>query len=424
MRKKKISEIMDYIDIEYVNEATNYVKLEPSQRSGWRKWGVLAACFAMVILAGVMLLPSIWKSNTSGELVTLEEMNRPYSDSKVAEKINLNYSASIGGLEWPTEYLTLAERCGSLKFHETSYTMHGYADESLIGERIGDGECNIYDSTVQIWDNFIGTEMFEVYELDGVSEELMVAVKIEDKFWLFQNRYREPENFGEWLNIYNLADNLELNYFSMYDEENVKTYFSLEDDSYVLDILLECQDAEYVGNVGNIWNSINFSVTVKKLEMYNKFFRITKDGYIWTDMFAGNKSFFIGEEAAGKIISYVTAQGMETEYEQYEPYSLVGYIEEISEDYILVNDGIMCKNKEGGITFTVSIEDITVRRYVECYNMQVGDFVWIDFREGIDVKADNLVCGVFEIGKAAIRDGSKIIMNNEGYFIQAVTGGE
>lgn len=427
MMKRKILEIMDKIDDKYINEALEYEMLKPKAKGQWIKWGIMAACVTVIILAGAIVLPVFMEYGVSEQRwVTLEEMNRPYRDLEV-KKIACEYDSDFvgGGAEsgWPVEYLTLAERVDSLTFQGDFYDMHGWADASLIGEMLGDGECKIYDSSnLRGQDNVVGKQLFQVYELHGISKDLMVAVKIDEEFWLFINRYEQPKTLGDWMNIYNLSENMKLHYFSIIDEDLSKNYFALENSEYIWSILLACQDAEDEGNKGYIWNSIDFTVTIEKFQMYNKFFRITENGYVWTDMFSGNKSFFIGEENARKIIAYAAEYGVETTYKRYEPHSLVGYIEEITEDYILVNDGILCEDKNDGISFKISLEDIKVRRYVECINLQVQELVWVDFRGEIDTKKDNLVEDVFEIGKSVIWDGTKQIINGYGQYIESTFG--
>lgn len=61
----------------------------------------------------------------------------------------------------------------------------------------------------------------------------------------------------------------------------------------------------------------------------------------------------------------------ETEKETYMR-RLAGTIIEYGNDYILVNDAILCKNPEDGITFKLSIGEIMVRRYMEYLKMQRG----------------------------------------------------
>lgn len=57
MRKNRISETIGNIDQKYVNEATAYTG-EPKavRRPVWIKWGTIAACFAIIFMAGIGIL--------------------------------------------------------------------------------------------------------------------------------------------------------------------------------------------------------------------------------------------------------------------------------------------------------------------------------------------------------------------------------
>lgn len=73
MNSKKISEAMSELDSKYVEEAIRYRK--EAKRPGWAKWGVVAACFAVVAILGVSLLQSgIFGKQT--EIVTLSNGDR------------------------------------------------------------------------------------------------------------------------------------------------------------------------------------------------------------------------------------------------------------------------------------------------------------------------------------------------------------
>ena len=405
MRKKKISEIISYLDGEYVNEATDYTKLEPSKRSSWLKWGILAACFVVAILAGAILFPSVWKSNTSRELLTIAEMNRPYKGIEVNEiSFGDNFLMGDDG-KWPAEYMTLAECCDHMTFQDNFYAMYGYTQESFVGEVIGEGECTVYDSASRGQEHVIGTETFEVHKLEGVSEEMMVVVDIDGEFCLYKNRYRQSTTLGELIEVYNLSQSLELNYFSKYEAYDLQDYFSLTDDAYIWEVLAECKDAKLIENqIGHSddGNFIRFTVTAENLDIYKKTFRVEENGYLYAYFVGDGGWFFIGEEAAEKIISYATKYGRKTEKESDDEPYLVGTIIEMEDDYILVDDSVLCENPEDGIVFKVPTEEFKIRRYVDYQEMQVGDLIWVNFGEGIDVKAGNLVYGVSSIYKAAI----------------------
>ncbi len=160
MRKMKISEIIGDIDEEYINEATEYVKVKRSFRDVWLKWGGLFLGLVVILLAGGKLISYFKQSKVDKprELVTLEGMNRPYVDYEF-EKISPGF---ILGSTWPTEYLSPSECCDFLTFGGNYYTMHGYAEASVIGELLGEGECKIFDGELRGHDNLLGTGMFEV----------------------------------------------------------------------------------------------------------------------------------------------------------------------------------------------------------------------------------------------------------------------
>ena len=54
MTPKKFSEAMKELDNKYVNEAASYKK--KGRKPAWVKWGVAAACFSAIFLAGIFAL--------------------------------------------------------------------------------------------------------------------------------------------------------------------------------------------------------------------------------------------------------------------------------------------------------------------------------------------------------------------------------
>ena len=114
---------------------------------------------------------------------------------------------------------------------------------------------------------------------------------------------------------------------------------------------------------------------------------ITKSGYIWTNAFDGEYLYFIGEDNAGKIIEYVSENSNEAEYEPYNNY-IVGKITEITDEYLLLDDSILCKNPDEGITYKILINDIRISRYVENNFINEGQIVLVNYEGKIDY--DNL----------------------------------
>lgn len=60
MKRKKISETIDNINPKYVSEATKYAEdaKKKVHRTGWMKWGAIAACFALVAVLGIGIFQS------------------------------------------------------------------------------------------------------------------------------------------------------------------------------------------------------------------------------------------------------------------------------------------------------------------------------------------------------------------------------
>lgn len=56
MNAKKFSEAMSEPDIKYIDEALNYKK--KAKKPSWIKWGAMAACFAVVVITVISVLPN------------------------------------------------------------------------------------------------------------------------------------------------------------------------------------------------------------------------------------------------------------------------------------------------------------------------------------------------------------------------------
>ena len=96
---------------------------------------------------------------------------------------------------------------------------------------------------------------------------------------------------------------------------------------------------------------------------------------------------------------------------EYEPYrnSVAGTIIEITEEYIVVDDSILCKNPTDGITYKVLLNDLCISRYVECGIVKVGDTVQISYEGEIDETSGNTIAGTISVFKATISDGDVLI---------------
>ena len=181
----------------------------------------------------------------------------------------------------------------------------------------------------------------------------------------------------------------------------------MNNDSDIWDVLNTRRDAEFVED--DNWgrgdrNYISFTATSDALGIYKRVFRVTEDGYIWTNIFDYVYIFQIGEEAAAQIISYAAENGTESEAEPYNAV-LARTLTEITDDYILVDDTVLCSDEKEGMAFKVYLDDLRISRCIDFGGINVGDIVVVNFTGNIDTEAGNVVEGAFSLSKGNISDG-------------------
>ena len=387
---KKFSEAMNELDNKNVNEAINHKK--KSRKPVGVKWGVAAACFFAVFLAGIFALRT-----DDIPLVSIGGIERDYKDVYVVE--------SEPAIEWPWEYKTIVEQYTTINLNDKEYYSSGRpVDASFIGELIGTFDVMGYDAH----SNQNHKIASEIYRIDGISEEYVVSVKLDGEFYVFShNEYAPPVNLGEVLDNYALEQTLLLDQFTKYDGYEQDGHFKLSNDSYIWDVLNACRDAEFVqdDNWGESNRSyLSFTATSDSLGIYKRVFNVTKDGYIWTNIFDYAYIFRIGQEAADQIISHAVENGTESEMEPYNA-SLVGKLTEIADEYILVDDTVLCSDENDGMTFKVYLNDLRISRCIDFGEISVGDIVVVYFTGDIDTDAGNVVEGAFSLSKGTISDG-------------------
>lgn len=126
---------------------------------------------------------------------------------------------------------------------------------------------------------------------------------------------------------------------------------------------------------------------------------VTEDGYLWTNAFNYQYLFNIGKEAAGKIIRYAKENSAKAKYEPYRN-CVIGTITQITEEYILVDDSVLCNNPADRITYKVMLNDLRISRYVNYGVVKVGDTVQILY-EG-EIGEANTVTNAISASKATI----------------------
>ena len=248
--------------------------------------------------------------------------------------------------------------------------------------------------------------------MKDIAQSQFIAVKMEDSYYVFQNdEYAPPNTLGELMDAVNLSEVVELQRFSEGDNTPDSKRFAMSSDDYVWEVLSECRNAPFVED--QTWTAgdrsyLSFTITSEALGVYKVALYVTEDGYLWTNAFNWQYLFNIGEDAASRIIHYAKENSTEVEYEQNRN-SVAGTIIEITEEYIVVDDSILCKNPTDGITYKVLLNDLRISRYVDYGIVKVGDTVQISYEGEIDKTRGNTNAGAISVFKATISDGDVLI---------------
>lgn len=395
--KEQIADALNEIDDTLIKEAN--AARQKRKLPAWKKIAALAAVLALIAAAVVLFtLPG----NT----------NRVIIGGVTREYCNVSIGATEEAIIWPWEYLTITEKYASIVWEETPYRIRSSRiplGEQSIGELLGTCEAVGFDE----YTGKTYYETFTVYEISGIDPQKMVAAEMEGECYVFgRDAYDPPENFGQILDAYSFPDQLILSRYRLYEDGKEQGIYQISDDEAIWNILTQCREAAFIAM--EAWNSpdetyISFTATSDTLGVYKRVFCVYESGYVTTNVFDYGYVFFIGEAAAGEILSYARQNGQETEDEPYMN-SLAGTVTEIGEDYILVDDSILCKDPEDGMVFRIPAGDVRIRRVLEMQNIQPGYIVMVYFTGDIDTNADNLVAGAYELSPAFLYDGGVSVL--------------
>ena len=395
MKTPRISEAIGNLPEDLVNGAVTYKRT--SKKKSFIKWGSIAACFMVMVMAAALIVPMF----LGGDPISIGGIDRDYKGV---------ISGSEGDIEFPWEYKLTYEKYYTVKYNGNDYRTRARAiNESMLGEVLGTCTAQGVDS----YTDKTYTETFDVRKINGVSEEKMIAVGMDNEYYVyFNDEVKCPATFGELLDAYNLSETLPLIKFSVNEGYKEKGYYQITDDEYIWQVLSECRNAEFYAE-NDKWsrgdrNYLSFTATSEELGVYKRVFYITEDGYVSTNVFNYSYVYYIGEDAANKIITHAKDNATEAEREQYE-YTIAGTITEIGDGYVLIDDTVLCKDKNDGMVFKILTEDLIIRRYLECTDIKVGDTVAVKFQTEIVLGEDNTVGGAISMYKGKVTDSGMAV---------------
>ena len=390
MNIPRIVDAIGYIDDDLITAA---LEDPPRKRHNLMiKWIPVAACLALVMIAGI-LVPHFLRTAAIAE-----------------SKYKYHVSEKERSIEWPWKYKTLVEKYPVVKFNGKQFTAKSQNSihTDVMGEVIGSCVAEGVDSDT----GKTYTETYEVRKIKGISEELMIAVGNENGFYVYVAEEEAPDTLGKLLELYELSQNIELNYVTKCEDYEEREELLLDNGEKIWQILSGCGDAK-LDDTSDFFERENrrclaFTATSEALGVYNRVIYISEDGYFATNIFDYEYSYFIGKEAAGQILSYVQKHSTETKSSTSLP-TISGTVTEIGNGYIMVDDTVLCKKSKAGKKYKVYTDDIKIRRWIESGELKEGDLVIVEY-EG-EISSNYEVKGAYSIFTGTLEENG--ILNQE-----------
>ncbi len=366
-------------------------------RAPWLKWGGAAACLIMLVIASVILLPSTLGKNKQG-----------MGDGRY--KSFTLQGQELTAIIWPWEYQTVGEKYRTMIVNGMEYVNTGHkVSEAMLRSALGTFDVTGYDEIKEESHVISG----EAYELNDVVANKICAVKLEDGYYVFRNfEYLPAGTLGELLDQANLPKLINLNWFEERGKDSKDKRFVLNDASCLWNALTtECREAKFIEDQN--WMAqkreyLGFSISSEALGIDNVALYVTGDGYLWTNAFGWQSLYDIGEEAAGEIIQNCREHCTEIEAQPFSN-AVIGTVTEITEEYFLVDDAVLCKDPKDGITYKVLLNDLRISRYVQMNLIKAGDMVEVLYRGQMDEENDHAIREATYASKVTIIDGEAYI---------------
>ena len=121
-----------------------------------------------------------------------------------------------------------------------------------------------------------------------------------------------------------------------------------------------------------------------------------------TNVFDYSHIYFIGTDAAGKIIEYAKNNSNKGELEAYE-LTVAGEVAEIGDGYVLLDDSILCRRKADGTVYKIATNDFRMQRCIEFAGIKTGDLVVVNYKG--EISPSNEVSGAYSMSRGTLVDG-------------------
>lgn len=301
MKTEKLQDCIGNIGEDLIENAGNAKAPRRNNRAVLLRCGSIAACVALIAAVSVFVAAKIG-GKPETPVMPSDTTSVTESDTTATTENEIHPIK-----KWDEK--ELAERYTALRVDGKEYVC---ACVSLPGDQIGDF---LGKATAVGFDIYTDTEYSfetEAHSLKGISSACAFAARLaeDSPYFVYTSYDYTPTTFGQFITDLDLRNTLVLTALSSGDDKII--YKDFTQDEY-REILLSFEDAKAVSlTFEEEWNvdfaeSLDCSVFIDKLGVRNLCMKVTKNGYIWTNILGTAKIFEIGEDAAQTFFDYADA---------------------------------------------------------------------------------------------------------------------
>ena len=314
-------------------------------------------------------------------------------------------AVSEGVIVWPWEWKTSIEQYPEMTLNGAVWrTRTRTVNKALLDEIMGEAEVLGYD----IYAEKEYRKTAKVYSIKGVDRKILAAAELDGHYVVYLRSEMEmPQNLGMVMDACALPETLPLSFFTVKtaNQKESADWYQTDASARIWTILQDCRTAPCKADDAvnmNLREGISFLASSEALGIRNKVLTVAKNGYLATNLLEYGYVFNIGTEAAEKIIRLAEENSRKTEALLLTQ-SIAGTLTEIGDGYVLIDDAVLCRNKDDGIVYRVLTDDIRIRRCLEWLGgFKAGDLVVVEYEGSIDDSNANTVKGAFSLQKGSL----------------------
>ena len=356
MKKEKISEALQNIDEEYIEQAANYRKKKAF--SPIVKWSGLAASLAIVIMGTALIMPHLQQGVTPPP-ITNEQTT---TSNEIANEITEQMGTSHGATTTTTWWNSSTVETGNCTFWEQYFariqddTYGKYKPmrafqlyEAPLGNKLTDvtvwGFWETTDKDFFEAEDFTGNEQIEtlraeVYEIKGVSPEVAVLVKYLDRgaavttthYYTFVNKDVENQltSLRDFYEKFNAQQYFRVKYETVLIESvkeatSKEGYYRLSAKNIeeLRDLILSLDGRVVTNEERSDWSfskQMTFDFHFDSTGAYSSYAGVFDNGYLILNVHSTNYfsfAFDIGEENAKMLMTYIEENATLQHYEEF-----------------------------------------------------------------------------------------------------------